>query len=566
MSKEEATFIGRSKDCQIYLRPEYSNTSRYHAKVKLEDVDGEMVWLLWDLETPNGTFVNNKKIESSQQLQSEDRVTLGKPNGARFVFEWKAIELTQLNEIFRQKPSYDETIIPSVDELKQLEEQTQIAANRSFDRQTNALNIDRFDLNQKELAPDTDDRADNVFASSDVSSKSDRNNKSLIQLLAKGAIALIFILVALSLIYKIPESIEGRKRREESLASYISNISRLLTDKKLSSLSLSDSDARKARESANAQTLTTLKNLDGEAKGTLFRFLHGAKLVKIQPQALSEEWFSREDFSSKQVVRFLNQGLAQKELVYIRGLRVEKARPTLFPVFLASPATVNQQLMASDSKGCRTLAQKDKRNLGCSWIFEFSAKSYEQPFVTPVQLSGADLIGVKLKDAPLERSNLEGAYLSLQSCKEGSSGNFFVDTFYQKPIRWFQRNKCSADFSGAGLQDSRLFRSVLMGANLRNAKLDYADLRQVDLRGANLSGVSWQGAVLKGACYLEEDWQKNFPEQGPNGGAFDPVAEGMKAVSSDVSNVNDPLLFKECKSVAASNQPTAKQKPQQKDN
>ncbi|MEO0377234.1 MAG: FHA domain-containing protein, partial [Cyanobacteria bacterium P01_A01_bin.17] len=312
LSKEEATFIGRSKDCQIYLRPEYSNTSRYHAKVKLEDVDGETAWLVWDLETPNGTFVNNQRIESSHKLTSGDRVTLGKPNGARFVFEWKAIELTQLNEIFRQKPSYDETIIPTADELKELEGQTQIAANRAFDQQANLLNIERLNLEQKELADDGDDRADNVFDSSGTNSRSNRNTKNLIQLLAKGAVSLLLVVVGLSLIYQIPKSIEARKSREESLSSYVSNISRLLTDKKLSSLNPSDLDARKARELANAQTLTTLKKLDGEAKGTLLRFLHGAKLVKIQPQALSEAWFSNEDLSSKQIVQFLDQGLTQK--------------------------------------------------------------------------------------------------------------------------------------------------------------------------------------------------------------------------------------------------------------
>ncbi|MEO0374845.1 MAG: pentapeptide repeat-containing protein, partial [Cyanobacteria bacterium P01_A01_bin.17] len=226
------------------------------------------------------------------------------------------------------------------------------------------------------------------------------------------------------------------------------------------------------------------------------------------------------------------------------------------PIFLASQTNVNQRLISKDSKGCA--AQKDKRPLGCSWILEFSTKSYEQPFVTPVQLSGADLTGVKLKDAPLERSNLEGAYLSLQSCKESSSGNFFVDNFYQKPIRWFQRDKCSADFSGAGLQDSRLFRSVLMGANLRNAKLDYADPRQVDLRGANLAGVSWKGAMLKGACYLEKDWQKSFPEKGPNGGKFDPALEGMKVVSPEESDISDSSLFKECKNIPESKSPVKK--------
>jgi uncharacterized protein YjbI with pentapeptide repeats/pSer/pThr/pTyr-binding forkhead associated (FHA) protein len=556
LSKEEATFIGRSKDCQIYLEPGYSNTSRYHAKLKLVDVEGEMAWLVWDLETPNGTFVNNQKIENYQQLQSGDRLTLGKPNGASFIFEWKAIELTQLNEIFRQKPSYDKTIIPSPEELKELEESTQSSAKDLFKDQVGQHEVN---LRPGEIVKSINANANaNANANDIIYELSPRNKKSAqpLKLFAKGIGALIFILISLFLIYRIPESIEAQKRSDNSLASYINNVSGLLLDKKLSSLDSFDLDARKARESANAQTLTTLRKLDGETKGTLLRFLHGAKLIKIQPQALSEEWLSNKNLTSKQVVRFLNQDLTQKELVYIRGIKINKLEPTSLPIFLTNQNLLNQKNVARNSKKCTESVKIDEDNLGCAWALEFKTQAYAQPFVTPIQLSGADLTGVTLRDAPLERVNLEGAYISFQNCKQNLSGNFFVDTFYKKPIDWLEMNKCSANLSGAGLQDSRLFRSILMGANLRNAKLDHADLRQVDLRGADLNGVSWQGALLKGACYLKEDWQKYFPEKGPNGEKFDPVAAGMKAVSRQESDFNNSLDFKECKNISASSVPT----------
>lgn len=559
LSQEEATFIGRSKDCQIYLRPEFSNTSRYHAKVKLEDVEGEMVWLVWDLETPNGTFVNGQKVERSEQIKSGDTLTLGKPHGARFIFEWKAMELTQLNEVFRQKPAYDETLIPSVSELRELDEQKLAYGRDLGDPTVSQLNIGSVNLRLQNSGRGISDGAHQGLFSSDSAPHS--NKKKLLLLLAKGLAALILLLVAISLIYQVPASTEAKKRREKSLASYNDTVSKLLLNNKLGSLDFSDSDARKARSSANAQTLTTLKTLDGETKGTLLRFLHGAKLIKIQPRFLSEAWLSNQTFSAKTIGQFVNKNIVRKELVYIRGLRIEPSKATSLPVFLSGQIKNNPLNAEKDRNLCTLVSEDNWKTSGCSWILEFKAKSYERPFVTPIQLSGSDLTGVVLKDAPLERINLEGAYVSLRTCKQSLSGNFFVDTFYQRPLSWLNRNKCSANFSGSGLQDSRLYRSVLMGANLKNSKLNYADLRQADLRGADLSGVSWKGTLLAGACYLEEDWQKYFPEKGPSGKKFDPAAEGMKAVSIEESDINDSTNFKECKNISATKNSPAKSTP-----
>ncbi len=559
LSHEEATFIGRSKDCQIYLRPEFSNTSRYHAKVKLEDVEGEMVWLVWDLETPNGTFVNGQKVERSEQIQSGDSLTLGKPHGARFIFEWKAMELTQLNEVFRQKPAYDETLIPSVSELRELDEQKLAYGRDLADPTVSQLNIGSVNLRLQNSGRGISDGVNQGLFASD--SAPDSKKKKLLQWFAKGLAALIFLLVAISLIYQVPASIEAKKRREKSLASYTDTVSKLLLENKLGSLDFSDSDARKARSSANAKTLTTLKTLDGETKGTLLRFLHGAKLNKIQPRFLSEAWLSNPTFSAKTIGQFINNNIIRKELVYVRGLKIDQAKVTSLPVFLSGQIKQNPLNAEKDRNLCTIVSEDNWKTSGCAWILEFKAKSYERPFVTPIQLSGSDLTGVVLKDAPLERINLEGAYISLQNCKQNLSGNFFVDTFYQRPLAWLNRKKCRANFSGSGLQDSRLYRSVLMGANLKNSKLNYADLREADLRGANLSGVSWTGALLAGACYLEDDWQKSFPEKGPNGGKFDPAAEGMKAVSLEESDINDSSSFKECKNIAVVKKPPQKSQP-----
>lgn len=539
LSKEEATFIGRSKECHIYLKPKYINTSRYHAKVQLVELNGQTHWKLWDLDTPNGTFINGERVTSCLDLKSGDQIVLGRPSGARLSFEWKAIHLTQINEIFREKPSYDETIVSS-----SLEE------NHGQESKTN-LFIEEPDSAASELPVDNGSALQVAEESSLVLNQEleptpfPRKERSRMPvLLRNGALLSLLILMLFAFAATILNSIALQNSRTAALSTYINNISQLLLDKQLSSLDSFNADARKARNSANGQTLTTLKELDRRRKGKLLRFLHGAKLIKIQPQELGEEWLANKNLVSRKKVLLLSSAMNRSEFIYARGMKLDDQGTIPMPVFIDNALTSNKFFVQGKNFSCNS---KDKRNKDCAQLLEFKYKSYEKPFLTPIQLSGADLLGTYLRNAPLENINLEGAYLSTRVCDRKPADASIQATLSSKLTNWLNRDHCRADFSGAGLQHARLFRSVLMGANLRNAKLDYADLRQVDLRGADLTGVSWQGALLRGACYLEEDWQQHFPEKGPNGSNFDPKAEGMKAIPRQESDISKPLFFKECK-------------------
>jgi uncharacterized protein YjbI with pentapeptide repeats len=550
LSKKEATFIGRSQDCQLILKPSCSTASRYHAKVELVNQEDELVWQIHDLGTPNGTFVNNKRIKDCQRLKSGDHLTLGKPNGANFIFEWNFIEIEKLNEVFGKRHLYDETVIPNINDFENHDEKTEFFAESSDQNRKREKQVNENYINSEKS---TSDIINVDKSTSDSHKNSDRKSfvKRLGRISPNFLLALIFILIVYFLISRTQETVETQKTGDEELRSYIDSISRLLLDKKLGSLSPYDPDARKARESANGQTLTTLKNLDGQTKGALLRFLHGANLIKLQSQKLSDEWLLNiYTNSNKGRFQLSNLDLNRKELVYLRKNKINN-NSTPLPVFLIGQTEFNQRFNKSNKK-CTHFSKLEGQDLECSLVLPFRAQSYEQTFVTPIQLSGSDLTGVVLKDAPLEGINLEGAYVSLQECKQNSSGNFFEDNFSRKLNHWLSKYTCSADFSGAGLQGARLFQSVLMDANLSNAKLDQADLRQADLRGANLTGVSLHGAILKGACYIEENWQNYFPKKGPNGRPFNPLAEGMKPISIKESNILDPLHFQECKNIPIS--------------
>ncbi|HEX6491810.1 MAG TPA: FHA domain-containing protein [Gaiellaceae bacterium] len=68
----ERTTIGRSPDCDIFL--DDVTVSRKHAV--LIEQDGE--FLIEDLGSLNGTFVNRKRIEAAVRLESGDEVQIGK--------------------------------------------------------------------------------------------------------------------------------------------------------------------------------------------------------------------------------------------------------------------------------------------------------------------------------------------------------------------------------------------------------------------------------------------------------------------------------------------------------
>ncbi|MEO1006817.1 MAG: FHA domain-containing protein, partial [Cyanobacteria bacterium J06638_38] len=90
LSTTENTIIGRSPECQISLDPyEFITVSRRHAEIKLVDTS----WQISDLGATNGTLVNDRPINHTQQLESGDRITLG-AKGPEYTFECLTLNTT----------------------------------------------------------------------------------------------------------------------------------------------------------------------------------------------------------------------------------------------------------------------------------------------------------------------------------------------------------------------------------------------------------------------------------------------------------------------------------------
>jgi pSer/pThr/pTyr-binding forkhead associated (FHA) protein len=69
--------VGRARDNQIIL--EDPTVSRHHAWIKAEGEE----FLVFDIGSGNGTFVNDERIEAPRRLENGDTVRFG---DAEFVF------------------------------------------------------------------------------------------------------------------------------------------------------------------------------------------------------------------------------------------------------------------------------------------------------------------------------------------------------------------------------------------------------------------------------------------------------------------------------------------------
>lgn len=80
--RPSSTLIGRDPGCDIVL--DDPTVSRQHAKIRaIEGESGEKTFVIHDLGTENGTFVNNEEI-TKKELNDGDLISLGR---TKFVFK-----------------------------------------------------------------------------------------------------------------------------------------------------------------------------------------------------------------------------------------------------------------------------------------------------------------------------------------------------------------------------------------------------------------------------------------------------------------------------------------------
>jgi len=85
--------IGRDPNCQVVFDAMmYRMVSRRHAVVRpvSSSTDARFSWVISDLNSANGTYLNGKRLQGTQELQPGDRITLGY-DGPELLFEYELI-------------------------------------------------------------------------------------------------------------------------------------------------------------------------------------------------------------------------------------------------------------------------------------------------------------------------------------------------------------------------------------------------------------------------------------------------------------------------------------------
>jgi uncharacterized protein YjbI with pentapeptide repeats len=240
-------------------------------------------------------------------------------------------------------------------------------------------------------------------------------------------------------------------QEEETLKSYLDDMTTLLLDKKLGSQAIADKVASTdAAVVARAKTLTALRRLmDGLRKATVVQFLYESHLIGYLD---------------------LINGSKQGPIINLSGANLSGANLSGAQVVGAHLNNVNlsgADLTNADLNSCD---------------------------LTSIDLSGTDLANADLTNADLNSCNLTSADLS------------------SAHLTFSQLNSAElylADFKGAHLLGVQLRRANLVNADLTNANLfatalSNADLRYADFKGAHLKGTFMSFANLNDARDLTQ--------------------------------------------------------------
>ncbi|AUB39892.1 Forkhead associated [Nostoc flagelliforme CCNUN1] len=113
--------IGRDPSCQVVLDAMmYRMVSRRHAVVRPLSLspDSKFSWVLCDLNSANGTYLNGQRLYECQELHPGDRISLG-ADGPQYVFEYEYTSLTPATTVNQVTPLPSATNYHSHTQLKQ---------------------------------------------------------------------------------------------------------------------------------------------------------------------------------------------------------------------------------------------------------------------------------------------------------------------------------------------------------------------------------------------------------------------------------------------------------------
>lgn len=114
LSTIQNTVIGRAPQCQISVDDSLTLVSGHHAELQPIPIantnTNNLKWQICD-RSSNGTYINGKRLQGCQTLQTGDRVTLAAPcvsaSSPEFIFECQSHPTSNQNECYKQLTNCD---------------------------------------------------------------------------------------------------------------------------------------------------------------------------------------------------------------------------------------------------------------------------------------------------------------------------------------------------------------------------------------------------------------------------------------------------------------------------
>jgi uncharacterized protein YjbI with pentapeptide repeats len=194
--------------------------------------------------------------------------------------------------------------------------------------------------------------------------------------------------------------IASDKQREDALQAYIDKISELLLKEHLGELKL---EYEKVRKIARVRTLTILRGLDAERKGSVIQFLHESGLISKDKHIIN---LSGANLSGAD--------LSGADLSGASLMRANMASVNLSEANLSGADLSEANLFQADLRG----ANLDYADLSGADLFEADLRGalllaiLFQAKLREATLSGVDLSGAMLIEADLSGADLSGANLT----------------------------------------------------------------------------------------------------------------------------------------------------------
>lgn len=252
--------------------------------------------------------------------------------------------------------------------------------------------------------------------------------------------------------------IADERAKQETLNHYFDQVSALLFDRKLRTVKEGD----EARIMARARTLTALRDLDGERKGQLIRFLQEAKVIQterpiinLRQANLNQAKLLRANLKASELSG-VNLSQANLESSSLEGSNLKYS--TLLGANLANVTLWGADLSGTDLSG----ANLNEAGLSAAQIQE-------------AKLIGAKLVGANLSSAQLRKTKLIGADLSGAVLSGTDFSDADLSNVNLSGAQVFQTNFSRAKLIGASFSLSILDLSYLCGTTMPNGTRNNRD-------------------------------------------------------------------------------------------